>query len=365
MATLDLSSSSTSSSSAGGVLKPKLRFALKAALLAVPGVLLVVAYVVLDPFMVLYSYPAEDYYRAQDLVPNRDYISTEIWKRRMPDRRYDSYIFGNSRSLAFLAADWQKVVGSHAAYHYDASQETLFGIVGKLRFLERSGAPLRHALLVVDDSILRATGDSGGHLFIKHPQVSGRAAIYFHAEAFKAYLARLFAIVWYKTRGTVPPFSRDMFSPARFRLDPATNDLHFASYEEQLAADPVAYYKRLAGVMARTPPKNGESRPRSCNEEARVQLREIREIFRRNGTDYRVVVAPLYHQLRLHPADVEALVEIFGRERVFDFSGVNELTRDPHNYYEQSHFKPNVARTIMARVYGPASARGLEPGRRQ
>lgn len=360
MATLDLSSSSTSSSSAPPVPRPKLRFALQAALLAV---LLVVSYLVLDPFLVLYSYGPEDYYHAQDLAPNRDYVSTEIWKRELPRRRFDSYIFGSSRSLAFLADDWQKVIGSRAAFHYDASQETLFGIVGKLRLIDQSHAPIGHALLLVDDSVLRETGDSGGHLFMKHPQVSGRAAFFFHVETFKAYLSRLFPIVWYKTRGTVPPLATDMFTPGRFRLDPATNDLHFASYEAQLAADPVAYYKRLAGAMARTEPKNGASRPKACSAEALIQLRDIREIFRRNNTDYRIVVAPLYHQLRLHPADLAALVEIFGRERVFDFSGVNELTRDRHNYYEQNHFKPSVARTIMARVYGPAPARGLETGR--
>jgi hypothetical protein len=42
---------------------------------------------------------------------------------------------------------------------------------------------------------------------------------------------------------------------------------------------------------------------------------------------------------------------IFGTERVFDFSGVNEFTTDFRNYYEESHYRPQVAREILKRIY--------------
>ena len=75
-------------------------------------------------------------------------------------------------------------------------------------------------------------------------------------------------------------------------------------------------------------------------------------MFKRHNTCYRVVVSPLYDQIKMNPEDVKALGEIFGAENVFDFSGVSEFTSDYRNYYDDSHYRPNVAREVLNIAYG-------------
>jgi hypothetical protein len=90
-------------------------------------------------------------------------------------------------------------------------------------------------------------------------------------------------------------------------------------------------------------------------------LREIRAIFDRHSTDYRIVVSPLYHQVPMNAQDIRMLEEVFSETNVYDFSGVNEFTCDVRNYYETSHYRPTAAREIMCRIYGTERATGNEP----
>ena len=41
-----------------------------------------------------------------------------------------------------------------------------------------------------------------------------------------------------------------------------------------------------------------------------------------------------------------------GAENVFDFSGVSEFTSDYRNYYDDSHYRPNVTREVLNVAYG-------------
>ena len=66
----------------------------------------------------------------------------------------------------------------------------------------------------------------------------------------------------------------------------------------------------------------------------RMVLDEIMEVLRRHGTSIRVLISPDYNQKKLHPDDREILQGIFGKENVYDFSGINEFTEDYHNYYD-------------------------------
>ena len=90
---------------------------------------------------------------------------------------------------------------------------------------------------------------------------------------------------------------------------------------------------------------------RSQEKEKVNSLKGIRELFDKHHTNYRIVVSPLYDQIKLNPKDYKILCEIFGSQYVYDFSGVNNWTEDYHNYYEPSHYLPSVASEIMKQIY--------------
>ena len=80
-------------------------------------------------------------------------------------------------------------------------------------------------------------------------------------------------------------------------------------------------------------------------------LTEISRLLHLHHTQYKVVISPLYDQIKFNPSDLQVLQEIFGRQNVYDFSGSNAITSDYHNYYEESHFRPVIAQRLMDSIY--------------
>jgi hypothetical protein len=80
-------------------------------------------------------------------------------------------------------------------------------------------------------------------------------------------------------------------------------------------------------------------------------LQSISKIFRKHNTNFKIIISPLYDQVKIAPRDLNMLNKIFKRENVFDFSGINQYTSDFHNYYETSHYRPIIAEKILEKIY--------------
>ena len=68
-------------------------------------------------------------------------------------------------------------------------------------------------------------------------------------------------------------------------------------------------------------------------------------------TDYRIVISPLYDQKKIDTTDLQFLRTVFGADKVFDFSGINDMTASIYHYYETSHYLPAIATEIMDSIY--------------
>ena len=68
------------------------------------------------------------------------------------------------------------------------------------------------------------------------------------------------------------------------------------------------------------------------NNERMDMLREIKSIFVAQKTDYRIVISPIYDQVKINPEDLQFLIDLFGQNNVYDFSGPNQWNADFHNY---------------------------------
>ncbi len=79
-------------------------------------------------------------------------------------------------------------------------------------------------------------------------------------------------------------------------------------------------------------------------------LKEIKRILKKNNTNYKVVLTPLYEQIKYNPTDLIFLKNLFG-SNLYDFSGKNSYTENQTNYYESSHFKPVIGDSILAIIY--------------
>jgi len=329
------------------------KFIYKTLLVLFPFLLFLLLYIILDPFKVIHGYPA--FYQKGTVVDiNRGYVSTTTYEKQYQRYRYDSFILGNSRSRFYEISDWQKYLPSNSScYHFDASLESLYGIYKKILYIDQKGKLLNNVLIIVDDDALARDKTQEGHLFIISPQLeNNKNIVKFHTTFFKVfcYYKFLYAFLDYKISGKVKDYMRDnlLLDDEPFDYNQTTNEIRLLEAEEKIGK--AIYYtnKRLSGF-------NRLQGDFVCepviNDNQKQMLEEIKKIFTKHHTNYRIVISPQYDQIKFNPEDLHYLEDLFGKDFVFDFSGRNILTETYQNYYDNFHYRPQVSRQIMEIIY--------------
>jgi hypothetical protein len=335
------------------------KFFYRAALLSAPLLITLSLYAVWDPFRVLWRYDFRDYYdEAAPVELNRDYVSLEMFLRNNPRERYDSFLLGSSRSFPLHCATWQKYVPGIKPFHYPAASENLQGIFLKLKYLSENGYPLKHVIVETAPVSLR---DLSARVDTTHRvpyRLTGESWLDFQGAYLSWYLKDAFFLKHadYKLNGQVRPSARKMLGIRRgqVKIDPLTNDYFWAELERELAADEEAFYARFDQRYPRPQAQGGPPpcEPPAIGDVQRGVLLSIREIFAKHGTNYRIVIPPVYDRVCTDPRDVAILGEIFGSENVFVFTGDNETTREKRNFYDINHVRPFVGDKLIATMYG-------------
>jgi len=329
---------------------------LKLLLATFPILLVLGIYFINDPFKVLYHYSS--YFPTdgiQYVVLNKDYVSTETLLNNYPQHHYDSYIFGNSRSMYYHVDEWEKHIDSKNCIHFDASGETLYGIERKFQFLRDHNMPIRNALIVMDESVCATTTNTGeAHLFKKHPFLSGQKPLDFQEECLKAFFDVDFLTAYVSLLFTHKVSKKAaehlLLDNVRQHYDTSINEISFPAYDSIIAKDRDAFYAPRDSVFYKRDTVQKYAYQAIGPEQLKL-FNNIKRILDENHTTYRIVINPLYDQVKFNEADLQMLYSIFGRKNVFDFSGINEITSDKYNYYEASHYRPFVANRIMDSIY--------------
>ena len=135
--------------------KDILRLLKKILILLIPTLGLIVAlYIYFDPFKVLRSY--KSYHRSGQislLTLNEEYVATKTLLNNSPSN-YDSFIFGNSKSMFYGIEDWKKYIHCSEGFHYGEWHDLTSGILLKLVFLKNHGCRLKNALIIADLEVI-------------------------------------------------------------------------------------------------------------------------------------------------------------------------------------------------------------------
>ena len=319
-----------------------------------PVVLVAGIYAWLDPFKVLWHYDSYYISGSQTDIPlNKEYVSTTNFENRYAKQQYNSFIFGSSRSMVYNAAQWQEHLPANAKpYHFDAYGEGLFGMHKKFVYLDSKNVKIDDALIIIDRSLLIDLKPSKGPLYVNAPQLLNNANILdFHYTYVKAFLSAKFMLPYldYKLSGKVKPYMKSDFFSTTINYNPITNESQDINAQSNIGND--AYYtpQRLLEFYKRDATQTFYN---PClNTKHRQTLQEIAAILKKHNTNYKIVISPLYNQKKLAVADVNYLKQLFGGENLYDFSGINSITNDHTNYYETSHYRPQVARSIVDSIY--------------
>jgi len=305
--------------------------------------------------MVLYHY--DTYFDNSDnkhITLNKDFVSTETFKNNYPKYKYDSYILGNSRSMYYHVDQWGKYIHSNKCFHFDASGESLYGIERKIDFLDRRGVNIKNVLIVFDAYSCKIINNDEDHIKRKDPDLSGENKFlyqllylrdFFDIQFIEAYISLL---ITHKASDEM--VAKFVLSNTELHYELASNEVSFPKYEELIERNRDSFYiprmklfYKRDTIQSYIPPVIEDKQKKLFN--------NIKRIFDKHKTNYRIVISPLYDQKKIDSTDLNILYSIFGKQNVFDFSGINDITTNIYNYYEDSHYRPFVANRIMNIIY--------------
>ncbi len=324
-----------------------LRLVRKLVLFAMPFWALIALYVYDDPFMVLRKYDLYD----SDVMLNEQHVGWQIYLNHNDSVHFNSFILGNSCTMAFRCGEWEKYLDSgDRAIRLFGNAEGMKAISLKLRTLDHKCAEIKNVLMILDRPSLSRFDLLTGSSHILPADISGRNPFAVQLEFMQAFAMPdfLFPYLKYRITGNVEPDMKRMNPYGRIR-DSKNNDA-FNPREKQIEQEGEEYWEKRKNEF---PEREGTAiiaEPAIFHRQ-RMVLDEIMEVLRQHGTSIYVLISPDYNQKKLHPNDREILQSIFGKENVYDFSGINEFTEDYHHYYEAGHYRPLLGSKLLERIY--------------
>lgn len=329
------------------------KFTIKLITFGSPIIFLLATYYLFDPFQIVYSYDAYPTNYAKTI--NRNRISTQVFLNNNPQYNYQSFILGSSRSSVFYSKEWGNYIGDSMTYHFDASNEIIGGIARKLQFIEQQGNSIKNVLILLDHGNFEYVTDTSGTIFIEDYRVAQNIArLPYHFIFLSSYFKEGYFIKYldYKLFNTFRPYMNGSLENREIVYTPIHNDFIFKSYIEDIAKDSVAYYSR--DYFYKRDVQNKISKP-VIRDAQLIYLKQIKEVFERNNTDYQFVISPSYDQIEFNKTDIAILERYFDKNRIHNYAGKNKFTEPKTNFYEIYHFKPTVAREIMKEIYTKAN----------
>ncbi len=321
---------------------------------SIPTALLLIGYFYFDPYKVIYTYHD---FNDHILVLNRDYISTEKYIQNRKKHNYDSFIFGSSRTIAFKANSWKKHLNSDASvFSYDASGESIFGIYQKLKFITDNNYKIKNVvILLCRDISFEENLFSKGHLFKKHPLISGNSKFAFQFEFIKAYFTPKLVMAYYEFLITneYKPQMKGLIPYEKVYFNKINNQIDIQGLDTSIEKSPQNHLKNNAKEFYERKGEQNDSINR-IDEKSKQTLIEIKKLLTKHNVNYKIVTSPLYDQVKFSKADSQFLNTLFGKN-FYDFTGKNEFTSNKLNYYESSHYRPIVGDKIFEIIYNNSS----------
>ena len=318
----------------------------------IPLLLLLGLYVWTDPFKCIHPFDVHDVDNT-----NREYLSTELFLRNEKSQQYNSFIFSSSRGCGMNAYRWKTYLPADAhPFIFQAWSETLTGIEMKMSYLDEHQVPLGHVLVMLDiPGAFKQEQLSHEAMTLKHFIFTGKSRVSYNAIQYFNFIQK--PSLWVSSVR-----KRVKGSKTACHSDTITNDWNkrnkqsFAEIPEQDSLKDCSEisrqtffskieHRRNEGVVVSEP---------LISRSFEDQLCHIKAILARNKSDYYVILTPAYCYTNeaVHPNDLEKLKTIFGEERVYDFTGKNEMTDDYNNFTDPNHFGQRVGWMILETIYG-------------
>ena len=330
-------------------ISPKTRFCLKLLLLILPLIPIVVVYFMFDPYRVLHPYKRFD---DSPMLLNEAHVGWQNYLQNRDSIAYNSFILGNSCTMAFLTGEWEKYLdkNDHAVRFYD-NGESLGGVRQKLQLLDSVGAPLKNILIVLDKKSLDKNAPLSGNNHLFSAEAAGISQLGFQLRFLQEFLYpdRMIPYIDYLIRHKYAPYMKGVINPGDPVRAPYTNNF-INPREKEIAQDGEIYWSRHEKEFKKRTNAGMEELPVIFASQIQV-LRSIKKICDKHHTNLKFVIGPDYYQKKASREDIKILKAILGDSTVWDFTGINEYTADIHHYYEPGHYRPLLGARLLKAIY--------------
>lgn len=318
-----------------------------------PVLLLVALYAAFDPYGAVRK---QTDFSSSEWEYNRGMVCVRSYKRALQQGRPpDSFILGSSLAIYYPAEAWaEKLPPGARIFHFDTSSQTIATLRRSIEYLDRSGADIDNALIILPVQVFGWEHKDGAPYIDPaefHPELPA-AKLEFQYRFLSEFFDRGFlrGYIPYLITGKAPSWESKLpLKKMRFCTDTLTNEEIYASVDSIIDRDGEKFYKSHG--MEFDTSDIPHPLPRTISQKDIEHLIAIRDILRRHHTDYRVIIGPNRNTETLHPADEAVMRRIFGR-RYFNFVvPMRHLGSQRTTYYDGFHYRPFVARQILDSVY--------------
>lgn len=322
-------------------------------LLAIPVIILACIYVITDPFKTLKPFSL-DYFDDT----NRDYLSTELFLMNDSIYHYDSFVLGSSRCGGINTYHWKKYLPEGSSpFLFQSWGETITGIGQKLSYLDKSGTEINNALVLIDiPSSFARNQQSKDPLFIHSYKVTGQSWLGHQICLFRNFMGK--PSVWIKS---IKSFLSNVHPPVGF--DVVTNDWDGHNKERDLDLQPAMDSLKICSAHTRdvffksvAEASNEQTvSDKLITDQLKHQLLLIKDVFDKHHTNYMIIITPAYCYTHptIHPDDLNVLIDTFGAEYVYDYSGVNEISSNCYHFSDPNHFDLSAGWKMIEEIYNP------------
>ena len=178
--------------------------------------------------------------------------------------------------------------------------------------------------------------------------MSGGSKIKFHFTFLKAFYKNNFLLKFFYSIIGKYFYSIPRQDERLMQVDPIHNGLILRDIDNYIERSEQDYYDNAPGWYF--PQQNFRILNKKIHSTDSLYLEGIKEIFKKDRTNYKIVISPQYNMSKISSDDLLILNQIFDN-KVFDFSGNNFLTSNKYNYYEKSHYRRKVGKRIMEEIY--------------
>lgn len=321
-------------------------------IIAIPLIILVGIYLWTDPFRCIHPFDINDI----DGV-NREYLSTELFLRNNPNYHYNSFIFSSSRGMSLNTYQWKEYLPEGAQpFLFQAWSETITGVEQKIEYLKQQDIPMYNALILLD---IPGSFDKNqlpmDAMTIKHYVFTGDSKFTYNVKQYANFIQSPSLWLRYINKAI-------RNEKIAFISDTITNDFYETNcmdYVEPPLQDSLNFCSELTKrtfiekVEHLTNPTVIES-DQLITPAFEKQLQHIRRMLDKNGASYHIIITPVYCYTNpaINSEDLKMLQAIFGVERVHNYMGENEWTKDYNNFADPNHFGKRVGYMIIEDIYG-------------